>query len=118
MRNKNRRWIISLLVIIMVGVASHLYGQSIADRSSGYSSVFQSQSSSTMLDRTFTIKNVKGGLEQVLRRIEEVSGVTFVYRQELLTPYDEIEINEPTTSTVGDFLDKVFQGIPLSYLAS
>lgn len=117
MRNKNRRWIISLFVI-MIGVASHLYGQSIADRSTGYSSVFQSQSSATLLDKTFTIDKVEGGLEQVLRRIEKESGVTFVYRQELLTPYENIEINEPITSTVGAFLDKIFQGIPLAYLAS
>jgi TonB-linked SusC/RagA family outer membrane protein len=116
MMNRYKRWGM-LSFVLAIGMILPISAQTVADMTGGYS-VMQQDRSFSLLDKTVTVRSAEGSLEEVLRGIEESAGVTFVYRQELVEPFDDVKIERDMTTTMDFVLRQLFHDLPLSYMAS
>jgi TonB-linked SusC/RagA family outer membrane protein len=116
MINRYGRWGI-LFFVLFIGIILPISAQSVSDMSSAYTALKQDRSYS-LLEKTVTVNHAEGSLEEVLKQVEKNTGVTFVYRQELVKPYYDVKIERRMTTTMDFVLRQLLHGLPLSYLAS
>lgn len=106
-----------LSIVMVMGLTLSLSGQNITEVLST-TGMNQGSSSQVVQNRVYTIDRPVRGLGNILAYLEKETGLTFVYRQELVAPYSDMSLQEDSRNTLEGFLNDLLEGTPLSYTVS
>ncbi|HLR26128.1 MAG TPA: SusC/RagA family TonB-linked outer membrane protein [Fodinibius sp.] len=78
----------------------------------------QVRQSNDLLNNVIRVTKPLNGLTKIINYIERTANVSFVYRKELIAPYNKVGINSIDDITIRELLETAMQDVPLTFVAT